>query len=252
MTYDRQEKIKKMLAQTGVVYYKDLEAVFPDVSTMTLRRDMAKLECDGLAVRVRGGARRAAVDGEAREPVYTRRERENVEVKVRIAREALKFLEPERSVFLDSGTTVMEFAKMMPDMKLNILTTGPNIAMETITGSNRSVNMVGGAVNSDNCSVSGAQAMAFIKSVNIDIAFITPSGYSRTGGFTCGNYAESELKRYIIKKANRVILLTAAYKLDKSLPFTFAGLKDADVIITDAKPDNFMIKKEAKIQIITV
>ncbi len=247
MTYSRQERIKQLLIQKGVVYFKELETLFPEVSTMTIRRDIEKLEFEGVAIKIRGGAKHAVFDGkEAREAAYSHRALENIDIKSKLAREALMFVETGRSVFLDSGTTIMEFAKILPDIKLSILTTGPNIALEIIKKYNPSVNMVGGTINSDNCSVAGAQALSFIKSINIDIAFITPSGYSQNGGFTCGNYAECELKRAVIKKANKVIMLTTSDKLNKSLPFTFATLKDIDVLITDAKLDEYTFKSAVK------
>ena len=214
---------------------------------MTLRRDSEKLEFEGVAIKIRGGAKHAVFDSKsAREPAYEHRANVNIDVKTRLAKEALKYVETGRAVFLDSGTTMMEFAKLLPDIKLSILTTGPNIAIEVIKKYNSAVNMIGGTVNCDNCSVAGAQALSFIKSVNIDIAFTTPSGYSQSGGFTVGNYADCEMKRAIIKKANKVIMLMSSDKLDKSLPFTFATLKDIDILITDGDLEESMLKTAVK------
>jgi DeoR/GlpR family transcriptional regulator of sugar metabolism len=95
------------------------------------------------------------------------------------------------------------------------------------------VNIVGGMINRDNISVSGTQAIRYMEDINIDIAFLTPSGLTAENGFTCGNYSECEFKQLIIKKARKVVLLMDSSKIDKSLPYTFADIGDIDAIITN-------------------
>ena len=89
----------------------------------------------------------------------------------------------------------------------------------------------GVALNRDNISVSGTQAMRYMEDINIDIAFLTPSGLTAENGFTCGNYSECEFKQLIIKKARKVVLLMDSSKIDKSLPYTFANIGDIDAVI---------------------
>ena len=255
MIYDRRKTIENLINQNGIVYYKELETLFPDVSTMTLRRDVQWCIAQGIAIKIQNGARSTLIENdENRETVYGRREGENVEAKVKLACEALKFIEEGRSIYLDAGTTIIELARLLPNIKLSVLTSCPKIALETIKKHNHQVNIVGGTINSDNCAISGPQSIAFIKDINIDIAFMVPSGYSDNNGFTSGNHYECELKRAIIKKANKIVMLTAAYKLDKTLPFTFATLRDVDYLITDTKQQRFTIKgaTKNKLQIIEV
>lgn len=236
------------------MFLKELEVIFPNLSSMTLRRDLEMLERAGLAIKIRGGARASGADFSAREQAYSRRATQNIESKQKIALKALQYIDTGRSVFLDSGTTVMELAKILPDMNLSILTSGPNIALEILKKYNPTVTLLGGIINRDNLSVSGAHALSFVKSVNIDVAFIAPVGGSADNGFTCGNYSEFEVKRAIVKKANKVIVLMDASKLEHSLPFTFANLKDIDILISDADfSDDFMRKaKEAFTTIVKV
>lgn len=234
MSFNRLEIIKQMLNDNSYVSFSELSNRFPDVSTMTLRRDIQRLEHEGFAMKIRGGAKKVEGNKE-REDLYSKRANRNIEEKQLLASNALQFIEIGRSVFLDSGSTIMELAKILPDVHLSIVTSGPNIALEIIKNHNPTVNILGGTINSDNCSVAGPTALTSIKSFNIDIAFIAPSGYSSKGGFTVGNYAECEVKRAIIKKANKVIMLMEGEKINKSLPFTFATLKDIDIIITNGE-----------------
>lgn len=253
MTYNRLEIIKQLLLEKNIVSFKELESQFPEVSTMTLRRDIERLEHEGFAMKIRGGAKKVDQSKE-REDLYSKRANRNIEEKQLLASNALQFIEIGRSVFLDSGSTIMELAKILPDVHLSIITSGPNIALEITKNHNPSVSILGGTINSDNCSVAGPTALASIKNFNIDIAFIAPSGYSSNGGFTVGNYAECEVKRAIIKKANMVIMLMEQEKINKSLPFTFATLKDIDVIITNGELSKEFTKLalKARVNIIKV
>lgn len=233
MSFERQEKIKELLDEKGVVFFKELEALFPQVTSMTLRRDIERLTGEGIAVKIRGGAK-AVQHTDLREPIYSLRATKNIEIKLKIAKKALPYIETGRSVYLDAGSTLMCFASILPDISLNVLTSGPNIALEVLKNHNPTVNLIGGLINQDNLCVSGKQSLNFIKDVNIDIAFMSSSGFSAKDGFTCGNYSEAELKKTIIKKANRVIMLMDSNKVDKSLIFTFANIKNIDIIITDS------------------
>ncbi|MDR3645724.1 MAG: DeoR/GlpR family DNA-binding transcription regulator [Clostridia bacterium] len=233
MTFERVEKIKTLLQENGTVTLHGLQEIFPQVTSMTLRRDLERLEKEGVAIKIRGGAKAAAREPDTREPVYSLRAAKNIEAKLKIANRALPFLETGRSVYLDSGSTIMCLASVLPDIKLMVMTSGPNIALEVLKSQRATVNIVGGLISHDNLSISGKQALDFIKNINIDIAFIAPSGFSIKDGFTCGNYAEADLKRSVIKKANRVFMLMDSHKTEKSLTYTFASPKDIDALITD-------------------
>lgn len=235
MTFERLEKIRALLEQNGSVTFRSLQELFPQVTSMTLRRDVERLEKEGVAIKVRGGAKAVPHDAGEREPAYSLRASENAEEKLRIARRALPYLETGRSVYLDAGSTIMCLATVLPDLRLTVMTSGPNIAMELLKNRHATVHIVGGLISHENLAISGKQANDFIKNVNIDVAFIAPSGFSSRDGFTCGNYAEAELKRSVIRKANRVVMLMDQNKVDKALTYTFAMPKDIDVLITDAQ-----------------
>ena len=52
----RRERIGKYIQEKGAVTVKEVSALFPDVSLMTIHRDLEKLEEEGLIIRTRGGA----------------------------------------------------------------------------------------------------------------------------------------------------------------------------------------------------
>ena len=52
----RREHIGKFIQEKGAVTVKEISALFPDVSLMTIHRDLEKLEEEGVILRTRGGA----------------------------------------------------------------------------------------------------------------------------------------------------------------------------------------------------
>ena len=200
---------------------------------MTLRRDIAH---SWKRRRAYQGSRRRTLDKfltASDEDDFGKRLYEATEEKSRIAECASGYIEPGHSIFIDSGTTALRLASMMPDERLTVTTTGPHIALELAKKQKPIINLVGGMINHENLSVSGMQAVKFIDVINIDTAFIVPSGFSRKCGFSCGNYSECELKKYIVDKARRVIMLMDGDKLDRNLPYTFCTPRDLDILITD-------------------
>ncbi|NLJ40750.1 MAG: DeoR/GlpR transcriptional regulator [Clostridiales bacterium] len=242
MHMHRRNSINQLILDKGEVRLKDLEEVFPEVSSMTLRRDLIYLENKGKIIRTRGGARTISRPANSIEDVYSQRATINTEAKIRIAKKAINYIESGRSVYIDSGTTTMCLAKILTNMDLSILTCGPNIGLEIGKNTMSSVTLLGGQLNRNNLCTSGIYAIEFLKKINIDIAFLAASSFSLDNGFTIGNFNESELKKAVIKKARHKILLMDTSKLDKTLPYTFAHLEDIDTLIFEKEPPESIVK----------
>ncbi|MDR0426807.1 MAG: DeoR/GlpR family DNA-binding transcription regulator [Clostridiales bacterium] len=227
---DRKQTIETMLERDGIVYISELVKLFPDVSAMTIRRDLDFLERKGAALRIYGGAQKKTYGSE---PYYSFRANKNREAKARIAALGVKLIGEGATVFIDCGTTAMELAKVLPNMPLFVITNAPNIAIELSKRESISVMVLGGQLNRDNYSISGRPAEEMLKSLNIDIAFIASSGLSLKSGFSCGNYNEKEMKAAVLGKARKRLILMDGAKIDKNMMFTFAHFSDIDALITD-------------------
>lgn len=245
MSLQRREKILELLRENGSVKLHELETIFPEYSAMTLRRDLEFFENIGEAVRIRGGAKYIRQPNGS-EDVYEIREIKNQDAKEHIASLAVNFAETGRSVFIDSGTTGMYLARLLPDAGFSILTSGPNVAVEVSKKFKPSVTLIGGLINRSTLSVSGVQSLEFLRNFNIDLAFIVASAFSCEDGFTCGNSNECELKRSIVAKAKKTIVLVDSAKFSKSMPFTFARLEDISILITEKKPDSSVLEAAAQ------
>ncbi len=242
---ERQERILNLCNTNTFIYLSELSNLFPNTSQMTLRRDIESLAANGLVVKIRGGARR--VNGLYQEDAFAKRVAENHDLKTLIAAAATEYVKQGGLIFLDSGSTTDNLARMIHDMPLSIYTTGTNIASILCQKQQLNVYLTGGKLSGKNLSLSGSEAMASLEHVNFDTVFMVASGYAPGSEFSCGNPEEAALKRYIISKAARVVMLIDETKVSKSLHHTFCTPCEVDVIVT-TKPFPTEYKKHIKSQ----
>lgn len=229
----RREIISDMIQHQPFISFKELEERFPNVTGMTLRRDIEYFEKIGEIIKVRGGARSIKFITSTIDEDYTVRDKENYSSKLTIAGKAVSLIEEGKSYYFDSGTTMMRLAELLPDIFLNITTSSPNIALELLNKKSPIINLIGGILNRESFSATGDIALSYTTDISVDVAFMTPSGYSENSGFTCGNLAECAIKNSIIKRAKKVIMLMDSSKLDKNMPYTFCRISDIDTLIVD-------------------
>ena len=179
---ERQERIKSLINETGEAKLSQLEEMFPDFSSMTIRRDLEKLEILGEVVRTRSGAKSIAHLSRINEALYSERAGLNIIEKADIARKAHELIKQGSTIFLDTGTTVSALAKLLTTDKLFIVTAAPSIALECVKNPDISIFMVGGHLSSRNLSVSGVNALSFLEQINIDIAIMATSGVTIHNG----------------------------------------------------------------------
>jgi len=226
----RQEQMREYIEQKNVVTIKELQVLFPNVSLMTIHRDLDALERSGTIVKFRGGAKSVRHTGD---PEFNVRMRENNAGKNVIARKALELIQPHSSVFLDASTTNLALAKNLPDINLNIFTTGPSIALELCRLHNPVVTLCCGTINRKNLALSGQNTLQMLEGINIDLAFIGVSGCSVEAGFTCGTESDMLVKRLVIRKARTSVVMCSHEKFSCLMPYTFAKLEDVDYLISD-------------------
>ena len=226
----RQEQMREYIEQKNVVTIKELQALFPDVSLMTIHRDLDALENSGLVVKFRGGAKSVKLTGD---PEFNVRMRENNAGKNIIAQKALELIQPHTSIFLDASTTNLALAKILPDINLNIVTTGPSVALELCRLHNPVVTVCCGTINRKNLALSGQNTLQMLDGINIDLAFIGVSGCSVDTGLTCGTEGDMLVKRKVIQKARTSVAMCGNEKFSCLMPYTFAQLSDVDCVICD-------------------
>ena len=105
--HERLEKIREYIRINGDVKLAEICALFPEVSEMTIRRDLERLEKSGDIVRTKGGAKSISHLAGLKEALFYKRATVNVEEKKAIARKANSLILEGLSVYFDSGSTLM-------------------------------------------------------------------------------------------------------------------------------------------------
>lgn len=230
---ERRQQINDYIQRKQEVFLGELKALVPDVSEMTIRRDLEALEQEGSIVRIHGGAKSVKSINRLVEDVFSKRLSVNTEKKRAIGEKAAALIKEDSSIYLDAGSTTMALAERMPDKRLLISTSGINLALELLRLNHCTLNLIGGEASRNSISVAGPQALSCIENLNIDQAFIAATAFSPESGFSCGSINDCELKRRVLKKAKQRILLMDSSKIGKAMPYTFAWAKDIDILICD-------------------
>lgn len=229
---ERRIKIIDMVNTLGTVSFSELKEAFGFVSEMTLRRDLEYLDSVKSVVRIHGGAKSVdmviGTDGP-----HAKRSLRNAQAKHSIAQKGLSILRPNTSIFMDSGTTVMEFAKLFPDGNYLIFTNGLSCAIELARQKGAQVYILGGKVDPYSLCSNGARSIAALENVNFDMAFLGATGYARGQGFTIGAEEEYGLKREVIKRSEKTIIMMDSQKVGLTYTFTIAYPNEIDVVISD-------------------
>ena len=251
MKRERIEDIAELLDKRGKLSLEQLEEAFPNVSQMTLRRDLFQLEEEGKIIRVRSGAMSVKelqkVSGEA----YTKKASTHTDEKIEIAQKAATLIDEGSCVFLDGGTTALYLAKELPDVHCNVFTNGLAVATELAKKKNLNVNLLGGQLIKDNLTTASSLSSLYFKDTNFEIAVISTAAFTPENGFSCSSQAEADLLKLVREKAKFLYMMLDSSKIGKIKPYTFARLEDVNVLITD---DSFPVslKNEFKKQNIVV
>ncbi len=119
-TPERQKQILSLLTRQQRLSVAEIVAQFA-ISEATARRDLESLASQGKAQRVHGGV--IAVEQAPPELPILERESEQLDEKIRIARASAELVSDKETVFLGSGSTVLEVARNLRDRKnLTVIT----------------------------------------------------------------------------------------------------------------------------------
>lgn len=226
----RQQNICDYIELKQIVTIKELQNLYPDVSLMTIHRDLDVLAQSGAIVKIRGGARAVRHTGD---PGFEVRLQENNAGKMAMAQKALSLVQPGSTIFLDASTTNLVLARVLPDLNLNIFTTGPNIAIELCKLHNPNITLCCGTLNRKTMSLSGQNTLEMLEKINIDLAFIGVSGCSAEAGFTCGTEGDMAVKSMVLRKARTKVIMSDRAKFSRLMPYTFARMADVDYLVSD-------------------
>jgi DeoR/GlpR family transcriptional regulator of sugar metabolism len=179
---DRLLLLKEFIDKNGKVTLHELECAFPNVSSMTLRRDLNRLEEDNAIIRISGGAISVNTVLRAKEADFSERINYNTAEKLEIADKAVKIVEPNSCVFIDGGSTTTYFARALPDDNFYVLTNALVIAETILRKEKPTVALLGGDLRKNTFITVGQTCADYIDKINIQTAVMTATGFIKETG----------------------------------------------------------------------
>lgn len=229
----RRSEIIDLIEKEKTVKLRDLAERY-NVSDETIRRDLKSLEGAGYLVRVYGGATIPNMYGV--EPHYEKREVIHLEEKKKIAAAALDCIENGDTLFIEVGTTTLEFAKLLHVKdELTILTNSIPIAVVLIQYEKFNVMMIGGHVRKGEQASSGFIAEGTIEQFNVDKLIMGVGGVNKKGWITDYHTEEASVRRKMIEHSRIKIALSDYSKFDVTALNQICSLAQVDIFITDDK-----------------
>jgi DeoR/GlpR family transcriptional regulator of sugar metabolism len=231
---ERQNWISRLVTEKRRVTVPELSALMK-VSEATVRRDLDELDGKSLR-RIHGGA--IALDLPVTEPPILQRVADQLENKRRIARAAVERLQPDETIFISSGSTTLEIARLLPEgMHLTVISNSLPVVNELAGRANIDLVVVGGMFRPAELSMVGHPAEQALRDFRADIAFMGMRAIDPRQGFTNDYLPEIQTDRAILAMASRIIVVADHTKFGRICSVFVAPISVAHSIITDAGID---------------
>ena len=227
---ERQQQILNYLLES---HFASIDEIAKNIyfSPTTVRRDLQKLEEKGYVKTVYGGVVLTEYSNEI-VPVSLR-DRENVDLKERIAAEAAKLIRDNETIILDSSSTARRICRHIKNRKnLTVITNNLRICDE-LKDSEVSVYCTGGSLMRKHDCFMGHYAQEFLRQISADKLFFSSQGLSAAGNIVDRSEEEIALRKTMLTRAQKKYFLCDSSKFGKEYPFTLCSVSDVTEIISD-------------------
>ncbi len=232
---EREQLILKLIRTSGFVSFRDLDKKV-GASPATLRRDLGRMEGEGLITRVHGGAR--LNDSPAEETAhllgspFQENIKRNAEAKAAIGRAAAKLCLHGESVIIDGGSTTLQMCAHLDKLDLQVLTNSLHIVSALLPQRRTRISLPAGTVfREQNIVLSPHQddgaAHHHASKMFLGAASVGASGLMQADALLL--QAEGRL----MDLAEELILLVDSSKFTAPAGNVLCALSDIDVVVTD-------------------
>ncbi len=236
LAIERRNAIIARLNMDGKVIVTDLAQEF-GVTEETIRRDLEKLDAEGIAKKTYGGAvANKSLNVDLPSSV---RKRANVELKQRIAEKIALMINDGDYVMADASSTAMYVIKCIKHKKnITLITNSVEILYELSDHTDWNILSTGGSLKPGALSLVGSTAEKMIRDFHVDIAICSCKGIDLNMGLTDSNEKDAQMKQAIFSSAARKVLAIDSTKFDRIAFTKVSDVSDVDVIVTDTRPND--------------
>lgn len=238
----RLEMLLERLDEDGILNVNELSEEF-QVSSATIRRDLAQLENEGKVKRISGGAIKPSIGSVVaveRDLNISNKLQLNVSEKKKICELACKEINDGECIFIDGGTSSSYMFDLLKDRPITIVTNNQLCAFAFHSQIKAKIIMIGGLYMTDFAMTYGATAVKQISEYNFDRCFITCVGADLNENQSYATEIETrEIKSTACKKSKHRYLLIDQSKIDVMGFCTLKPLDYFDKIFCDSKQDGY-------------
>jgi DeoR family transcriptional regulator of aga operon len=230
-SFERQEQLRRFVEQQQRVTVAQVCEQF-SVSLATARRDLEALAERGAVQRVHGGA--IALRRASPEPPVLERETAQAAEKKRIGRVAAGLVADGETVFLGSGTTVLEVARNLGDChNLTVITN--SLAVTNALADARGITVVGlgGILRRSELSLIGHIAEQALSEIHADKVFMGIRALDPVRGLTNDYLPETMTDRAILRVGREVIIVADHTKCGLVSTAYVAPMTAIHTLVTD-------------------
>ncbi|MDR1030830.1 MAG: DeoR/GlpR family DNA-binding transcription regulator [Treponema sp.] len=207
------------------------------VSTVTIRKELAVLEEQGIIRREHGYAVIGSVDDVGRRMAY------HYEVKRRIAQAAVEIIQDGEVVMLESGSCCAFLAEAVAKQKrdITVITNSTFIANHIRHAAHLKIIILGGNYQPESQVVVGPVTRKCAEWFFTDKLFIGTDGFTEQFGFTSKDHLRAETIQAMAKQVRQLIVLTESDKFLQHGVVELVRTEDVSILFTD---DNIPFEKE--------
>ena len=239
----RLDNLRELIRGKGVIRVEEICSQLR-VSPATVRRDLDQLEESGAIRRVHGGA--VSVESRLEEPLFDDKASIAAREKNRIAQAALQFIATGDTIYLDGGSTVLEFAQLLHDRTNLTVVTNSLRAAHELAGRGPRLILIGGELRRLSQTMVGPLTRCVLRELHVDKAFMGTIGLSLKEGMTTTDPGEAYTKELVMSQARQVILLADSGKAGKVAFARAGGLENIHALVTDKQLDKHFAKELVK------
>ena len=237
--YERQRELARLVERAGRLSVAQICEQF-SISEATARRDLETLSEQGFIQRVHGGAilvRQAAPE----EPILSRSHEQENE-KERIGRAAAALIQDGETVFLGSGTTVLQVAQHLATRNITVITNSLPVINLMSEKDNISLIALGGMLRDSELSFIGHITEQALSEVRADKIIIGIRAISLDQGLTNEYLPETLTDRAILNAGRETIIVADHTKCGVMSTAFVAPLTAMHTLVTDDRTDTGFIE----------
>jgi len=234
---ERRQRICEQLLEHGYVDAGEI-AKRLGADTATIRRDLQKLEEEGAARRVHGGAYPESGRQEALEVEFSLRMNFHSDAKRRIASRAVALVKNGDTLFLDGGSTAFMVAEELVDHKGLVVATNSLVAADVLCKA-RGITLfvVGGRYLARTRTLTGPTAEDGVRSLRFRKMILATAGIDyKNRALTQSALEEVPIKKAAMAQSEQVILVADRSKFGKPSLISMIPLAGVHTIVTDTPP----------------